>query len=746
MYVVVVGFGAAGACAAIEAAESGADVLVIDRFTGGGATAISGGIVYAGGGTRQQRAAGVTDTPEAMYDYLRHEVRDAVTPATLRRFCDESAGMLAWLEDHGVPFDARLCPYKTSYPTDRHYLYQSGSEHAHPASAPRGHRTHAPGTSGGTLHARLATAAASRRVRFLPQSRAVTLLLAPASTPHSGTPTAPHPRLATPAAARSQPVSPAAGRSQPASPAVGDPHLAAPAVSSDRFASGWPGSGADSPGERVAGVVCRTLREAPGWARFAHRRLHRWSVKPGVYVPGVGRALHRVVAWIENRYGRELRIHADAVVLAAGGFVFDREMMREHAPGYRGLRLGTPGDDGSGIRLGTAAGAGTRHLDRVTLWRFLTPPSALLGGLLIDRDGHRVCDESRYGAAIGEAMRTRPGGRAWLLVDAGVLRQAWRQLPAQTLWFQRWQSWWLFTARRTSAPTLAELARRTGINEATLAATVATNNAVATEIAAAGEDAAVTGNAVMAGGADAGVDNSGRDVVGKPVEFVRPLVKAPFSLIDVSLRAVPAPMLTLGGLTVDEETGLVLTPGGSPISGLHAAGRTAVGICSGSYVSGLSLADCVFSGRRAGRHAATAPTVPDGPAATTVPTASTSTAGPTLPASGSASPAGPASRGSASVAGSVSPASGSAPTADSVSPTSTSGSVSPASGSVSAAGPASPSTSAASASSVYFISAPASAPGAADASISTSGGAVSGASAVSAESGSESGESHDQRD
>ena len=33
----------------------------------------------------------------------------------------------------------------------------------------------------------------------------------------------------------------------------------------------------------------------------------------------------------------------------------------------------------------------------------------------------------------------------------------------------------------------------------------------------------------------------------------------------------------------------------------ESAGRTAVGVCSNSYVSGLSLADCVFSGRRAGR-------------------------------------------------------------------------------------------------------------------------------------------------
>ena len=33
-------------------------------------------------------------------------------------------------------------------------------------------------------------------------------------------------------------------------------------------------------------------------------------------------------------------------------------------------------------------------------------------------------------------------------------------------------------------------------------------------------------------------------------------------------------------------------------------GRAAVGIASNSYVSGLSLADCLWSGRRAGRAAA----------------------------------------------------------------------------------------------------------------------------------------------
>ena len=60
----------------------------------------------------------------------------------------------------------------------------------------------------------------------------------------------------------------------------------------------------------------------------------------------------------------------------------------------------------------------------------------------------------------------------------------------------------------------------------------------------------------------------------------------------------------MGGLVVDEESGLVRGEDGAPIERLYAAGRTAVGVPTENYVSGLSLADCVFSGRRAGAHAA----------------------------------------------------------------------------------------------------------------------------------------------
>src|SRR5207247_11193873 len=75
------------------------------------------------------------------------------------------------------------------------------------------------------------------------------------------------------------------------------------------------------PGGRVTGVECLTLRGAPGWARLAHRVLHRWSVKPYLYVPKAGRILHRPVAWLEHRYGRAVR------VVAAGGFAANRPIV-----------------------------------------------------------------------------------------------------------------------------------------------------------------------------------------------------------------------------------------------------------------------------------------------------------------------------------------------------------------------------------------------------------------------------------
>ncbi|WP_435591316.1 FAD-binding protein [Nocardia sp. bgisy118] len=517
--VIVVGYGAAGASAALEATEAGAQVLVLERFTGGGASALSGGIIYAGGGTSVQREAGVDDTPEQMLAYLEREVGAAVTPATLRRFVDQSPAMIEWLKGHGVPFEASLCPYKTSYPNDSYYLYYSGSEVsgygrevAEPAQ--RGHRVKGKGTSGKQLTGPLAASASRRGVRVETLTTATRLIT-------------------------------------------------------------------DSNGA-VIGVECRSLRDAPGRIRERYSRMAKLAAKPGIYYPPLRKSMEQRLEVLDRRYGTTIRVQARrGVIVSAGGFIANRAMLAEYGPQYRaGLALGTTGDDGSGILMARTAGAATDRMGNVSAWRFILPPSAFTGSVLVDAHGRRVIDETRYGAAVGHALINEHEGKGWLLADANLMRTAIRQIRTQATWFQRAQ----FEVMRRSAvrgATLEVAAAKAGIDPAGLRATVDAHNAA--------------------------IANGAPDPAGKPAEFTEPVRSGPYWLLDVGIKPSltnPCPMLTLGGVVVDERTGAVKTADGDNIPGLYAAGRTAVGICSDSYVSGLSLADCVFSGRRAGRSAA----------------------------------------------------------------------------------------------------------------------------------------------
>ena len=126
------------------------------------------------------------------------------------------------------------------------------------------------------------------------------------------------------------------------------------------------------------------------------------------------------------------------------------------------------------------------------------------------------------------------------------------------------------------ADTIEQLAELTGIDSANLLATVEQYNACAR-----GEQ---------------------QDPFKKSPADMSVIAKPPFYAIDLAAGGSPA--LSLGGLAVDEYSGQVKTLKGIGIEGLYAAGRTAVGIASNNYVSGLSIADGVFSGRRAGASAA----------------------------------------------------------------------------------------------------------------------------------------------
>src|SRR6266566_5462245 len=107
--VVIVGAGATGLPASIEAAEHGASVIVIDQnYDIGGHAIESGGNIALGGGTSLQKKYGIEDSPERMFSDLAHWHDYRFSDREIvRTFCDWSPLTFEWLKDHGVEFADR---------------------------------------------------------------------------------------------------------------------------------------------------------------------------------------------------------------------------------------------------------------------------------------------------------------------------------------------------------------------------------------------------------------------------------------------------------------------------------------------------------------------------------------------------------------------------------------------------------------------------------------------------------------
>src|SRR4051812_30519285 len=130
--VVVVGFGIAGACAALEAARAGASVILLERAAEyGGTSAMSGGHFYLGGGTAVQQATGHEDSAEEMYKYLMAVSRDP-EPEKIRAFCEDSVEHFDWVESLGFEFERSYFPGKAVIQPNTEGLMFTGNEKVHP--------------------------------------------------------------------------------------------------------------------------------------------------------------------------------------------------------------------------------------------------------------------------------------------------------------------------------------------------------------------------------------------------------------------------------------------------------------------------------------------------------------------------------------------------------------------------------------------------------------------------------------
>jgi succinate dehydrogenase/fumarate reductase flavoprotein subunit len=469
--IAIVGLGGAGACAAIEAADAGADVLVFELASaGGGSTALSSAEIYMGGngGTRVQQACGFQDNTQDMVTYMMMAAGPQADEAKIRNYCEQSSAHFQWLVDLGVPFkDSFQRERAIMCLTDDCLLY-TGSEKAYPFAqqakpCPRGHNLQVEGDNGGPLLMKILMENIGRRDRIKVEyeTRALTLII-------------------------------------------------------------------DADGN-VIGLVIR-------------------------------------------QHQRELNVRASGgVILCAGGFVMNEEMVRKYAPMLSGgnTPIGNPGDTGTGILMGMAVGGAAINMHEGFISLPYYPPADMTRGIVINDKGQRFINEDVYHGRLGAMVLRQVADRIYFIVTVEQYGD-YEQVS------------YLGAPLAGTGETIEELEQELGLRQGSLQYTLAVYN----EDCARGEDS----------------------LYHKATEWLTPL-EPPLVALDITPgRGAFLPYFTLGGLDT-RPTGEVLDNRGEIVAGLYAAGRTACGVVrrAEGYSSGMSVGDATFSGRLAGRQAATAP-------------------------------------------------------------------------------------------------------------------------------------------
>ena len=115
-------------------------------------------------------------------------------------------------------------------------------------------------------------------------------------------------------------------------------------------------------------------------------------------------AVAGVVARID---GEERNIRARrGVVLCAGGFIMNNEMVQRHAPHllHETVLNGNPNDNGMGIRIGMGAGGAVMNMNEGFVCLPFYPPADLVEAIMINSKGQRFINEDCYHGRMGEEL------------------------------------------------------------------------------------------------------------------------------------------------------------------------------------------------------------------------------------------------------------------------------------------------------------------------------------------------------
>ncbi|MDP3388102.1 MAG: flavocytochrome c [Eubacteriales bacterium] len=271
-----------------------------------------------------------------------------------------------------------------------------------------------------------------------------------------------------------------------------------------------------------------------------------------------------------SKDGGTVTVSAKAVVLAAGGFGANLDMVTELDPSLKGfVTNNSPSATGDGIALAQNVGAAIRDLNEIQIHPTVHNPSSTMvtegarsaGAILINTSGKRFTDEVNFRDVVSAAILEQDQGFAYILMN--------QDLVDTNTNIQGYYNIGLLK----KFDTLAEVAAFMKIDAAVIQETVDTWNSY--------------------------VANKNDPEFKSQFDWRRDLSKGPYYTIDVA----PGIHHTMGGVVINTN-GEVISTTGDIIPGLFACGEVTGGVHGGNRVGGNAITDCLVYGMTAGINSA----------------------------------------------------------------------------------------------------------------------------------------------
>ena len=269
-----------------------------------------------------------------------------------------------------------------------------------------------------------------------------------------------------------------------------------------------------------------------------------------------------------GKSGNTVTVNAKAVIIAAGGFGANLDMVVKYKPELEGfMTTNAAGVQGQGIQMAVELGAATVDMEQIQIHPTVQADTASLiteglrgdGAILVNAEGKRFIDEVGTRDVVSAAEIAQTGSFSWLVVDQ-------KMVDASSV-----IQGYINRGLMLQGETYEALADALGIPAEAFAATMNTWN---------------------------GYVAAKNDPEFGRTSFAAPLDTAPFYAVKVTAGIHH----TMGGLKIDPET-RVLTTEGKAIPGLFAAGEVTGGVHGGNRLGGNAVADFVVFGRIAGEQA-----------------------------------------------------------------------------------------------------------------------------------------------